>query len=131
MAANTRFLFNEYANGIQDVKTGIFYPYITDSFSAGVFLPTKKNVRYYIRSLVLSGSTLVTDAGTACLVTGVLNHELLILAQILKTTLVVNQFGQQFDVRVLLDREEVVTFTATSITTASVSVTYAEVNDLE
>lgn len=128
---NTDLIFKEFANGIRNVKTGVFYPYITDSFSPGTaVLAQKQNVRYYIRRLRMSYSTVVTDAGTSLSVTSKVNNQVRTLASLVKTTLLVNLDSQEFDIRLLLDKEAVVDFTATDITAAVVSVTYAEVSDL-
>jgi hypothetical protein len=125
----TNIIFKNYANGIRDVKTGKFYPYKVDTFVPGVaILPQKQNVRYYIKSAVISYSSLVTDAGTQMTVTGNIDLQSRILASIIKTTLVVNNDSEEFDIGVLLDYQSVVAFTATTITSAILVLKWAEVD---
>lgn len=124
-------IFTDRANGIRHVKTGKFYPYITDTFSPGTgILPVKPNKRYYIRSITMFLASLVGDAGTSATIQGKFQDDVRDLAKIGKTGSLVDQINQAFEVRVLLDKEAAVDFVAADITTAGAVITYAEVDDL-
>lgn len=131
MATSTSFLFRCLANGIRNVKTGVFRPFISDSFTPGTILDRKVNVRYYIKSVTFSLASLVTDAGTSATLTGNVDLQSRTLARVSKTTLLADKVDVTVPVNVLLDKEATLTFTAADITTASVTVVYAEVFDLE
>lgn len=125
-------IFKEFANGIRDVKDGRFFPYKARvSAPSSEVLPQKQNVRYYIKSLTISVSSLGTDVGTEALVTGTQFNESVDLAKLVKTASVVNLASQSFRIGVLMDREAVLAFTAADITTASLQVVYCEVDDYE
>lgn len=125
-------ILKTFSNGVRDVKTGNFYPFLVQSFAPDTdILPQRPNIRYYIADVTISLASLVTDAGTSAYVSGIKWNESRILARISKTTLLVNQINQSFPVGILLDKEAVLAFTAADITTASVTVRYCEVDDCE
>lgn len=125
-------IFKEFANGIRDVKDGRFFPYKTVVSGPGAeVLPQKQNIRYFVKQVVVSVSSLVTDAGTVAGVTGKQYLETVTLCSLVKTTLKVDQVSLVSVPRVLLDKESPLSFTAADITTASVQVTFAEVDDCE
>lgn len=125
-------IFKEFANGIRDVKSGKFYSFITDTFVPGTgVLPQKPNIRYYVYGVTITLSSVVTDAGVSASLSALVYNQSRELASIIKTTLVVNQISQHFPVRVLLDREAVLSFAAADITSAVASVTYCEVDDFD
>ena len=128
---NTNLIFRIEGNGIRNVKTGLFYP-----FKCGVFtpsttaLPVKPNIRYFIKNVVISYSTLVADAGTEMYVAGIWNNAPMTLAYLIKTTLVVNIGSQEFQPSILLDKETPIAVVGATITSLSVTMVYAEVDDL-
>ena len=128
---NTNIILKEFANGVRNVKDGHFFPFKSGVFIASTTaIPTKSNVRYYIKDIVISYSTLVTDAGTEISVAGIWNNAPITLADIIKTTLVVNIGSQEFHPGVLLDKETPVAVVAATITSVAVTISYAEVDDL-
>ena len=128
---NTNLIFKVFGNGIRDVKDGRFFPFKTGSFTALTqVLKGEMNVRYFIHRIVVTGSSLATDSGTSIAVTGVLDMMPVTLANYIKTTLLVNQFSQEFDCDILLDKQSDVNVVAPNITSIAVQITWAEVDDL-
>lgn len=129
--ANPR-IFRIFANGIRDVGDGRFFPFHTNTFSPGTILPRKQNVRYFIKSLMISYTALGTDAGSVITVTGTVDKLLKTLVQINKTTLVVGtDMLQEWNPLALLDIEGEVDFLAADITAATITITWAEVDAIE
>ena len=128
---NTNIFLKEFCNGVKNIQTGAFHPFRTGSFAASdPAILGKPNIRYYIYRIVISGSTLVADAGTNVQVNGIWNQQAITLANYIKTTLVVNQFSQEYDCGILLDEQTDVKVIATTITSVAVQITWAEVDDL-
>lgn len=125
-------IFKEFAAGIRDVKDGRFFPFHARVFAPGTdILPQKPNRRYFLKSAVISIASLGTDTGTAATLSSTQDNESVSLAELVKTASVVNLASTGFRIGVLLDKEAVIAFTAPDITTASVQLVYAEVDDLE
>ena len=128
---NTNIFLKEFANGVKNIQTGAFHPFRTASFAAAdPAILGKPNIRYHVHRIVISGSTLVTDAGTNVQINGVWNQQAITLANYIKTTLVVNQFSQEYDCRILLDEQTDIDVVAATITSVAVQITWAEVDDL-
>ena len=128
---NTNIFLKEFANGVKNIQTGAFHPFRTGSFAAAAPAITgKNNIRYFVKWIVISGSTLVADAGTNVSVTGTWNQGSITLANYIKTTLVVNQFSQEYDCGILLDEQTDINVVAATITSVAVQITWAEVDDL-
>lgn len=125
---STKIFLKKYANGVL-LSSGNkvrFFPFkVKTVYTDGAILTLKTNERVYVDSLVISYSTLVTDAGTGLIVTGYIDGENCALASIQKTTLVVNIGSQAFDVGALLDKERSPQFSSANITTKSVTIKYA------
>lgn len=123
-------LLKKYANGVVD-QAGRFYPYRTAVLIAGdASIPARANARYFIKTVTISYSTLVTDAGTTVSVAATVLGQTIAVAYLIKTTLVVNLASQEFPVDVLTDKNTAVTMGATTITSPSATVVYAIVDDL-
>lgn len=127
---NTNLIFQETANGIRNVKTGQFYPFKGVDFRVSYNLDSKVNVRYYVKHIILSYSSVAGDAGTDLIVRSYINNEELYLAHLRKTTLTANTQSQYFPVGLLLDKEKTIYFSAADISSVSCMIYYAEVDDL-
>lgn len=127
---NTSLIFRDEGNGIRNVKTGVFRPFVTDSFSPGEILSVSPNRRFYVRDVVLSVASPAGDAGTSVDCTGTVDNQLRVFARVVKPTLTAYIGSQRFPVRVLCDKETSIDVAATDISSVSVTVTYAEVDDL-
>ena len=73
---------------------------------------------------------MVTDAGTEIYVAGLRDNAPITLAHLIKTTLVVNIQSQEFLSGVLLDKETPIGVVAATFTSVSVTIVWAEVDDL-
>lgn len=126
------FVFRRRPNGLEMASVRgkvILSPWRTVAGGAGALLTLKQGERVYVDSLVISYTSLVTDAGTTVTVTGIVSGETMTLASLIKTTLLVNLQSQAFSVGVLLDKNISPLVVAANITGVSVTMKYALVND--
>lgn len=122
-------ILKDYANGVRDVKTGIFYPFKTASSSGpGNLLEPAVNRRFYIHKLAISLAAVAGDAGTSVTVTGLQDLAGSTLAEILHTTLTVSERTATFYPGLLLDTESPVTVTGPDLAAYSVWIQYCEVD---
>lgn len=129
MATQYDYIFQVRGHLLREVKTGKLYPFRAREITAGSTISPGVNKRFFVKSVYISYASLVTDAGTTLSVTAPVNFETNNLAQIVKTTLVVNHDTKEFNPCLLIDREKSITFTAADITTKSCVVIVAEVDD--
>lgn len=122
-------ILKDYANGVRDVKSGKFYPFLTTSFSgAGTAVERANNRRFYIHTVTVNLAALAADAGVSVRVTGKKDLADMPLAEILHTTLTAQERTATFHPGLLLDPEAPVTVTAADLTGVLTWVQYAEVD---
>jgi len=121
-------ILTETANGVLD-QFGHFYPFrVSDSTIAA-----KTNVRYYVKSVCLSGEINGIKAVCASQITATFNGQLIYLLQLKypAMTLVTDYFavfGERFP-GILCDRDKAITASSTA-SSYSASIIYAEIDDL-
>jgi hypothetical protein len=126
---NTNIILQKYANGVRDVKSGKFYPFVSLGLISTI--EPKQNVRYFVDTVTFVYTMLVTDTGTSVYVTAPLNGQDNYLAQFLTSTLTAGTGYATFTPQVLLDKEGKITLGKNgTYTGAKCVVTYAEVIDL-
>lgn len=126
---NTDLIFKDFANGIRNVKDGLFYPYNAKTASAGTVLETKPNRRYFVKSVSLSVAAAAADTGTLATLTGVVNNETVTLASLVKITATADHVRGNFPINVLFDKETSIVFTAADVTAAACQIVYSEVDE--
>lgn len=126
-----QIILRTFACGVRDVKTGRFYPFRTVTLTAtGTVTPRATNTRLYLARAHLALSQVVGDAGTGITVTGIQEQDTLTLASLPTTTLTAGTFQTQAEVHMLLDQGKPIAVSANNISTKSVTLVLADVDDI-
>jgi len=126
-------ILKEYANGVMDER-GRFYPYKTSTAvsSTGTLLAAKQNVRFYIKSLILSVSQSgVIAAGIDYIqyVENNIQRDYLVAHGAQTQATDFNEQNLVIPIEILADSTTAISFTKNS-TYANVRMIYSEVDDI-